>query len=85
MYVPDGRSDHELRRCYMGKIVSSWIFFDPPGHGILCFGGVAVVEGFQTIRSSLGLRVVELSFLKEGAHISKEMVRAWPASVARDR
>lgn len=56
MYPPDAHSNHELRQCCMGKVVSLWTLFDPSGHSILYLGGAAVVEGFQPISSSVGFR-----------------------------
>ena len=93
----DGHSDHGLRQCCMGKIISSWTFFDLSGRGILYFGSATVVEFFQPIRSSigLGLRVGPVSALdlaqtrrevstRERKHVSRNMARNWPAAVARD-
>ena len=56
MNPPDAHSNHELRQCYIGKVISLWTLFDPSGHGILYLGGAAVVEGFQPKCSSVGFR-----------------------------
>ena len=57
MIPPDGHSDHELPRYCMGNIVSPCDIFVSLGRGILYFGGTAVVEGFQPIRSSVRPRL----------------------------
>ena len=57
MFPPNGHSDHELPRYCMRKIVNSCDIFVSLGRGILYFGGAAVVEGFQPIRSSVWARL----------------------------
>ena len=79
MFSLDGHSGHELPRCCPGNTISSWTFFDPSGHGILYFGSATVVEYFQTICSSIGLRlrVGSASILDLGQTKRKVSTRRW--------
>ena len=57
MIPPDGHSDHELPQYCMAKFVNPGTSFDSLSQNILYFGGAAVVECFQPIRSSVRPRL----------------------------